>query len=264
MAQGTDLIGTIVIHDDLKTVKVRHEGARRRTLTVANKQFMAQNYLSIRFDCEDFGDFVTASADDHVKLFIGGNRTGCSKPPMRDYTPREVDVAARSLTIDFALHPDPGPATAWAIGAKPGDRIDIGGPRGSALVSDQFASYWLIGDEAAIPSIMRRLTEWPEARVHALIAVSDASAQPPLPMSASHEVTWIHRPANEAANAGLLVAAWQRWFKPSDDCFVWIAAESGVTRALRNSLLAMSHPASRVRASGYWTMGKADTTEKFD
>lgn len=250
--------------DDRKTTKLRHEGARRRLLTVVDKQYLTRNYLSVRFHCPDFEAFSSASPDDHIKLFLPGGRTEAGKPLMRDYTPRAFDPAAQSFVIDFALHPKPGPATAWAIAAEPGDRLEIGGPRGSVVISNQFPSYWLIGDEAAIPSILRRLAEWPEARIHVLMAVTGASEETLLPQSPSHDITWVHRPTSEAANGALLLDAFKRWFKPAEDCFVWIATESGVARALRNAVLESGHPASRLRVSGYWTMGKADTTEKFD
>jgi NADPH-dependent ferric siderophore reductase len=250
--------------DDRKTTKLRHESARRRVLTVVDKQYLTPHYLSVRFHCADFGAFSSVSPDDHIKLFLPGGRTEAGKPLMRDYTPRAFDRAAQSFVIDFALHREPGPATAWALAAESGDRLEIGGPRGSVVVSDQFATYWLIGDEAAIPSILRRLAEWPAARIRALVAVTGTSEEILLPQSTSHDITWVHRPESEAANSALLLDAFTSWFKPAEDCFVWVATESGVARALRNAVLETGHPASRLRVSGYWTLGKADTTEKFD
>lgn len=250
--------------DSRKAQRFRHEAARRRTLTVAEKTQLTPNYLSIRFDCPDFGDFVSASADDHIKLFIPGGAMEGQRPPMRDYTPRAFNSDDSSFTIDFALHPDPGPATAWAIAAKVGDTIEIGGPRGSVVISDQYSEYWLIGDEAAIPSIMRRLTEWPEANIRALIAVASANEEVPLPLSASHHVQWVHRSSDDAASAAPLIAAINDWFSPGDDAHVWIAAEAGVTKNLREAVLATGHPVTQMKASGYWTWGMADTTAKFD
>ncbi|MGL1747182.1 siderophore-interacting protein, partial [Vibrio parahaemolyticus] len=48
---------------------------------------------------------------------------------------RRFDPVLGTLTIDFALH-QAGPATAWALAAKPGDRLEIGGPRGSTILAD--------------------------------------------------------------------------------------------------------------------------------
>ena len=252
------------MNEERKSRRLRHEAARRRTLMVAEKTQLAPNYLSIRFDCRDFGDFVSASADDHIKLFLPGPRSASGKPNMRDYTPRAFDPERNSFVIDFALHPDPGPATAWAIAARPGDTVEIGGPRGSVVISDRFSDYWLIGDEAAIPSIMRRMSEWPEARIHALIAVAGTSEEVPMPLGQRHDVRWVQRPANAGGDATSLLSAFADWYVPGEDGFVWIAAEAGVARALREAVLATGHPAANMKASGYWTWGMADTTAKFD
>nr|WP_246251703.1 siderophore-interacting protein [Ancylobacter pratisalsi] len=38
-------------------------------------------------------------------------------------------------------------ASTWALAARPGDRLEIGGPRGSAIIPADFDWYWLVGDE---------------------------------------------------------------------------------------------------------------------
>lgn len=250
--------------EDRKARRIRHETARRRTLTVAEKTQLTPAYLSIRFHCTDFGDFTSASPDDHIELFIPGAPAGGGRPPMRDYTPRFFDEASGTFVIDFALHEDPGPATAWAIAAQPGDTIEIGGPRGSVVISDAFGAYWLIGDESALPAIQRRLEEWPDKRIHVLAAVSGPDEELPLQPGANHTVQWVHRPASEAADRTALLAALKAGFQTDDDTFVWIAAEAGVTKDVREAVLATGHALSRIKASGYWTWGQADTTAKFE
>nr|WP_254602817.1 siderophore-interacting protein [Sphingomonas bacterium] len=56
----------------------------------------------------DLADFVSLSADDHVKLFLPVEGEADA---MRDYTPRAFDTGLGTMTIDFALH-DAGAATA--------------------------------------------------------------------------------------------------------------------------------------------------------
>ena len=96
---------------------------------------------------------------------------------MRDYTPRRFDPAARTLAIDFAVH-DAGPATQWALDSAPGDTIEIGGPRGSLVVSPTFDWWLLIGDETALPAIGRRIEELPAGvRAISVVVVSSEGEQ---------------------------------------------------------------------------------------
>jgi NADPH-dependent ferric siderophore reductase len=246
------------------TIRIRHEGARRRNLVVAAKEHLTPGLLSIRFSCDDFADFVSAGADDHVKIFAPGDALENGKPPMRDYTPRAFDVEKGEIVIDFALHEGPGPITAWAMGAKLGDQISIGGPRGSVVIPDSYDWYWLIGDETAIPSISRRLSEWPQCQISAVIAVTGPDEEFALSGTAQHEVRWVHRPESSASDPGALLAQLTQMDLPEGAGFVWIAAEAGVTRAVREFLLERDHPQTQMKAAGYWTRGQADTTAKFD
>jgi ferric-chelate reductase (NADPH) len=54
------------------------------------------------------------------------------RPQARDYTPL-YDEARHELVFDFFVH-DGGIASNWALEAKVGDKLTIGGPRGSLVV----------------------------------------------------------------------------------------------------------------------------------
>ena len=70
------------------------------------------------------------------------------KPIMRDFTPRRFDVVGGTMVIDYAMH-HAGPAVDWARDANIGDILQIGGLRGSAVITDDFDWCWLIGNESA-------------------------------------------------------------------------------------------------------------------
>ncbi|HAD83369.1 MAG TPA: NADPH-dependent ferric siderophore reductase, partial [Brevundimonas sp.] len=100
------------------------------------------------------------------------------------------------------------PATAWAEDARPGDELGLGGPRGSFLIPTSFAEHLLVGDEAAIPAIARRLEELPAtARAIACIEVNDASGELDLPSPANVEIVWVHRNGGPRGRAEALMAA---------------------------------------------------------
>jgi len=151
-----------------RTHRVRHN-SRRRTLEVQEKWHVTPRMLRMVLGGEDFEDFTTPSADDHIKLYVPSKAGDLAA---RDFTPRHFDAEAKKLTIDIALH-SAGPAIRWAEQAQAGDVVEISGPRGSLMISDDFDWWLLIGDETALPSIGRRV-EGLAAGVHAITLVAVA------------------------------------------------------------------------------------------
>jgi NADPH-dependent ferric siderophore reductase len=245
-----------------QVTRIRRE-PQRRTLTVAATEKLSACMLRIRFTSDELGGFESAAPDDHIKLFLpnGGFENG--RPAMRDYTPRAFDTAAGSLTIDFALH-QAGPATAWAIDAKPGDTIQIGGPRGSAVIADDFDWYLLIGDETALPAICRRIEELRDnVPVTAMIAVDTADDRIAMPDRAGLTIHWTaRRDGGDDAQRLIALLGDHPW--PSGEGYVWIAGESGVARSVRTHVIeALGHPREWTKAAGYWTQGVADAHERI-
>lgn len=248
---------------DHTITRYRYE-LKRRQLTVKTVERLTPNMQRILFTGEDLADFESMAPDDHVKLFFtgaDGEKTG------RDYTPRAFDNKAQTLTIDFALHEtegEAGPATAWAMQAKPGDALAVGGPRGSTLVPPDFDWWLLIGDETALPAIGRRVEELPPGtRVTSLITVTDETEQQEFKTNAQHELIWLHRPAEQADNPAPLLTALQALELPQGDGFVWIATEGMVARAVRAYLVEeRGHPLAWTKSSGYWVHNEADAHDE--
>ena len=240
--------------------RVRHE-LKRRSLTVTAIERITPGMLRIQLSGDDLSDFVSLAPDDHIKVLVPGAGEEMER---RDYTPRRYDTDARTLVLDFAIH-EAGPATQWALDAAVGDRLEIGGPRGSAVISSDIENWLLIGDETALPAIGRRIEEAGAGmNITAIAAVADAAERQAFQTEAKLDMHWAYRPLSQATDASALMNVLQ-----SVDLllgtFVWIAAEASVMRALRSYLVEeRSYPLSWIKASGYWVKGKADTTEKFD
>jgi NADPH-dependent ferric siderophore reductase len=103
----------------LEVVRVRHP-LKFRLLRVERVVPLSPTLLRVTLT-GDLSDFVSASFDDHVKVFFpqpGAERPvmptpgpdgpvfpeGVSRSEMRDYTPRRFDVEAGELDLEFALH----------------------------------------------------------------------------------------------------------------------------------------------------------------
>ncbi|HEV7305979.1 siderophore-interacting protein [Ensifer sp.] len=240
--------------------RVRHE-LKRRSLVVSGIELVTPGMLRITLFGEDLADFVSLGADDHIKVFVPG-ADGTAE--MRDYTPRRYDNDARLLALDFALH-EAGPVTAWAMNAKVGDPLEIGGPRGSAVMSGDVERLLLIGDETALPAIGRRIEEAKSGQTITSVAVVTApDERQSFRTEAALTTHWAYRPLEEASDPQALLAA-VRAVALEPGTFVWIAAEASVTRAIRFHFVAeRGLPLPFLKASGYWVKGKADTTEKFE
>lgn len=238
--------------------RIRHELVRRR-LQVVSREEVTPNMLRLTLGGDELDGFKSASPGDHIKLFVDDGAGGTA---MRDYTPRHHDADARTLAVDFALH-DAGPATQWALAARIGDSVEIGGPRGSLVIGGPIKAWLLIGDETALPSIGRRIEEFPaDMPVTSLVAVAGREDEQRFETKAALIAHWVHR-ADPTDAAGFIEKL--RDIEIAPGTFVWVAAEGAVTRAIRAHLLKeRNHPLAWLRAAGYWVHGKADATEKFE
>lgn len=245
--------------------RVRHE-TRRRMLTVHTVEQLTPKMLRIGFVSADLEGFVSASADDHIKLIFPSEDAASQdgRPCMRDFTPRSFDTAAGTLVIDFALH-DAGPATQWAAAAKVGDTLEIGGPRGSAIIPDDFDWYLLIGDETALPAIGRRVEELrPGASVATAVVIDGADETQTFQTQADWTALWAIRQEGED-DAAALCKVLDGYELPAGEGHVWIAAEGGVARALRTYMTEQrGHPREWIKAAGYWSQGQADAHERIE
>ncbi len=264
---------------DLTVQRVRHP-LKMRLLQVLHTTQVSPQLLRVTLGGADLEDFVSASFDDHVKVFFPVNGAdkpvlpqvtpdgiafpeGQPRPPARDYTPRRYDAAKRELDIEFVLHGD-GPASTWAAQARAGQYLGVGGPRGSFVVPAAFDWHLLIGDDTALPAIGRRLEELgPPTRAIVVVEVADAAAQIPLPTQAHLDLYWLHR--GDAPEGSQLEAALRKLTLPRGEGYVWAAGEAAAMKAVRQYLVSeRGIDKRRIRASAYWKRGDSAVHETLD
>jgi NADPH-dependent ferric siderophore reductase len=267
---------------DRMTRRVRHE-TKLRLLTVRRVQTLTPGMRRITLGGEALADFISAAADDHVKVFFprapgelpilpsgppgsaampGTQHADAPAPIGRDYTPRRYTRAALELELDFVLHGE-GPAATWAAQAAAGQQLGVGGPRGSFIIPNDFDWYVLIGDETALPAIGRRLEELaPPARAIVIAEVACADEELPLTSAATLAVRWLHRGSAEPGDASQLLAAARELQLPEGAGFIWIAGESNVSKALREYFVEQRGvDKAWIKAAGYWKRGAVATHE---
>ncbi|MFD3446325.1 siderophore-interacting protein [Microbacteriaceae bacterium 4G12] len=254
---------------------VRHPLVRR-TLTVAAVRDLAPAMRRITLTSANLEGFAADGPEDHVKVFFPDPVTGMLTLPeftasgprsagggeliARDFTPRAFRPAKADqpaeLDIDFVLHGETAPATAWATRAEVGDRLTIGGPRGSKLPPEGLASAVLVADPTALPALMRWIELLPaDAAVTAVVVVPDDGYRWYV-AEAARRLEWILiEEPDDAARAGNLLAA-VRGLKFGPSTYVWAAGEATslipVRRYLRREL---GFDKIRAVVDGYWLRG---------
>ncbi|EOU1298051.1 siderophore-interacting protein [Cronobacter sakazakii] len=217
------------------------------------------------------------------------------RPFMRTYTLRALRREACELDVEFVLHGDNGPASRWAMNARPGDTLQIVAPDrdfpGDSggyewSTDDALRQALLVADETALPAalgILEQLARQPAPpRVQAFLEVPLAQDIQPLRYPFA-DIHWLARDENALHGERLLEAVkdaatlpiseqisaqmtedddeetliWQR--AGGAGAFrAWVAAESGAVKRLRHYLTRERQlDPARACFMAYWSRGKS-------
>jgi NADPH-dependent ferric siderophore reductase len=197
-------------------------------------------------------DFAPLPGQDVVVHLVDEGGAGVR----RRYTIRHLDLATSSFDLDVVVHGH-GVGSTWGSTARPGDSVEIFGPRGKVVLSDAEWQLFL-GDESALAAIAEMVQALPATvAAVALIEVTDASDEQPIGGAGDVDVRWLHRHVAAPGTADALLAALAgvRLENPSRHAYVF--GESRVVRRLREELAALGFRPDQISAKGYWNVGRA-------
>ena len=191
---------------------------------------------------------------------------------LRSYTVRAQRRDPDEVDVDFALHgtgpDDPpgaaGPASRWAAGAAPGDRVVLLGPAFADNRSVGFrpppGTDWVLlaADETALPALGGILEHLPaDTVVRAWIEVPHPADIQDLPHGPGAEIVWLVREPGAARSP--LAEAVRSAALPGGVPYAWLAGEASAVRALRRHLVGEAGvDRTRVTFSGYWRRGASE------
>lgn len=243
--------------------RVRND-LRFRELDVLRVERVNAGFQRIVLGGEALKDFSSRGFDDHTKVFFPAPGTtfvppvvteeGIDwgegvRPQARDYTPL-FDAENNELVLDFFVH-DGGVASRWALEAKVGDKLTIGGPRGSLVVPEDYAWQLYVCDESGMPALRRRLEAIASLKVrpeiHAVVTVGDASYKTYFAHLSGFNITWIVGHSEQAAADQLAALT-----VPAEDYFIWLTGEGKVVKNLSRRFETDAIDQQLVRASAYW------------
>ncbi|GAB3089372.1 siderophore-interacting protein [Isoptericola nanjingensis] len=211
--------------------------------------------------------------EGHVKVFLPDPATGELHAPTlaadgglqrptgvvsisRDLTvraTRTVDGVAE-VDIDWVLHGDEGPASAWASRAAVGAEVVLAGPRGSVGVPDGIGRLTLAGDETGLPALARWVAAvGADVPVTAIVEIGDdvdeAHVESELD-GAAVEILYRTDGPGQLADAVRSLGGLE-----PDELFVGLGEADDLVPVRRYLRRELGLPAEQVQVSGYWRRG---------
>lgn len=176
----------------------------------------------------------------------------------RTMTPRWIDRAATTMTIDFVLHGS-GPASEWAAAARLGDAIWAGETKGGYVVPPPGSHVVLVGDDTAIPAIGSILEALDGAtRPTTVIEVVDGLDERTVSETRPTDPMWLHR-GPDPSQAGVLTMNLIETLTVPDDAYWWIAGERDAIRAMRDVVVGdRGVPRDRLSLNAHWRLRATD------
>jgi NADPH-dependent ferric siderophore reductase len=175
----------------------------------------------------------------------------------RHYTIRGFDRAAKLIDVDFVLHGHRTPGVSWALEARPGDTIDIRGPRGRIAIDPAAGWYLFLGDDTAIPAIFGMLEALPAtANAHVFIEIGDDSDRQTVTTPAQVKLDYCSRQGAVPGPNDLLARALAGFTFPPGNGQAFTLGETGNIRTLRHALIERGFIREQIYSEGYWRPGR--------
>jgi NADPH-dependent ferric siderophore reductase len=243
---------------------------------------LSPHAVAVTFDGPEVARIAYCGADQRIKLLFArdGQRAPVLpaaddwwgsyqampadvRPLMRTYTVRSQDPRSGRIDVEFILHGDTGPATAWATAARPGDRLGIiaasaedDGAQARPYAPGDADWQLLVGDATALPAIASIVEQLPPeacARVFVQVPTPQDARELATPCT-DVQVTWL---TGTEPVAAVRVAE-----LPGGAPYAWVAGEAAMVRSLRRYLVGeLGYDARAHYFGGYWRAGVAEDAQ---
>ncbi|MDV6318995.1 siderophore-interacting protein [Chromohalobacter sp. HP20-39] len=209
-------------------------------ITLARRTQVSASLVRFTFTGPDVGHMETYAPDQRIKLFFPKDSAtlaplfeiaklaehdwygaysslpDAQRPYARTYTIRALRPEHSEVDIEFVLHGDNGPASRWAMRARPGDRLAMTAPAANTE-GPQVGYEWkppqgvrrilILADETALPAaagILETLDALPlKPKVEALLEVPRSDDKQALPPAAKQH--WLARDVEPSCQHGELL-----------------------------------------------------------
>jgi NADPH-dependent ferric siderophore reductase len=229
-------------------------GTRQLSFDVVTNRQLSPSMQEITLHAPELAGFSYAPGQD-VMLLVAAEGT---RPVRRRYTIRHLDAENLTLTLNIVLHGQ-GPGERWLRAAAPGDTIEGIGPRGKITPSASADWHLFMGDESAMPAILRMTESLPDSTsATVLIEVPDPDDEQPILSEAVTRASWLHRLGRLAGDPELLAYEAQEVELPPGVGQAYLFGEAAVVLKLREILESRGIRPDQMSPKAYWGNGRAN------
>jgi NADPH-dependent ferric siderophore reductase len=222
-------------------------------LDVAAVQDLTPRMRRVQLTSPDLDRFDYLAGQDMALTF----RRGDTPPVRRRYTIRHYDRDQRRLDLDFVLHGD-GPGMRWAQTVRPGDSIEVVGPRGKITLVPDAAWHLFAGDATAVPGALAMMEALPQSvPAVAFLQVDGPEERQSADGDRGRHITWQYELQALTGATGLSAALAGAALPPGRG-HAYLAGEVALVTALRATLLSRGWAAEDISAKAYWNRGRAN------
>lgn len=247
------------------------------SLSVSRKEYITPSYIRIFLSGDNLEVIADATPGVNNKILIPPSGVNTIyfpeydfekrewkplpdevRPIVRTYTHRGIDLEKNEIWIDFAVHGDNGPASAWALRAEKGDVLGVMMKEGKTALYPEADHYLLVGDSTAIPVLGAILEDLPEhASGTCIIEVPRKEDEQILYTKSSITFIWLHN--ENPQNGSSLAAKVKEQLLPEENRSAYVAAEFSSVKEIRNYLRKeKGWDAKELYAYSYWKSGEAE------
>jgi len=237
-----------------------------KILTVSRAQLLSENMRRVIVTGDELSDWPEGRDGANIKLLIPDPDWSLAefreriehgpRPTVRTYTVRRFDREHNELWIDFVIHDGGGPASDWALHAKPGSLIGVAGPSGVKLTTTEADWFLVCADMSAMPAAEAAIESIPaSAKGQILFEVQSEGDKRSIDHPPGMQLNWlIHEQPHTPSRQQIDLAQSFEW--PDGRAAIFVAGEASVIRAFRQWLVKERNlPKDDLYISGYWKIG---------
>ncbi|AZA83172.1 NADPH-dependent ferric siderophore reductase [Chryseobacterium lactis] len=252
-------------------------------LTVTRKEYITPHYIRIFLTGDQVPSIANTTVGVNNKILIPPKGVNAihfpefdydkmvwkpqpeeTRPSIRTYTHRGIDLEQNEIWIDFVAHGDEGPASAWAIESKVGDLLGVLMKDGKTELYGKADNYLLVADATGIPVLAAILEDLPAtAKGICIIEVHGKEDEQDLQTLADFDFIWLHN--QHPQEGSKLSEVVKQQILPEESRSGYVAAEFSSVKEIRSYLRKEKQwKQEELYAYSYWKSGVAEDKSAAD